>query len=83
MAKEVQRVKLSWWERLYIPTFLNGFKVTLSHFFSFKKSKVYEKKNQDNKFKTTLNYPEELWSVPEGFRGAPYLVSDQEDNTNA
>ena len=81
MAKEVQRVKLSWWERLYIPTFLNGFKVTLGHFFSFKKSKVYEEKNKDNKFKTTLNYPEELWTVPEGFRGAPYLVSDQEDNT--
>ena len=81
MAKEVQRVKLSWWERLYIPTFLNGFKVTLSHFFSFKKSKVYEEKNKDNKFKATLNYPEELWTVPEGFRGAPYLVSDQNDNT--
>ena len=60
MAKEVQRVKLSWWERLYIPTFLNGFEVTLGHFFSFKKSKVYEEKNKDNKFKTTLNYPEEL-----------------------
>ena len=49
MAKEVQRVKLSWWERLYIPTFLNGFKAH-SAFFSFKKSKVYEEKNKDNKF---------------------------------
>ena len=43
--------------------------------------KVYEEKNKDNKFKATLNYPEELWTVPEGFRGAPYLVSDQNDNT--
>ena len=81
MAKVVQRVKLSWLERLYIPALWNGFKVTLSHFFSWKKSKVYEAANKDNKFKTTLNYPEELWTVPKGFRGAPYLVSDQDGAT--
>ena len=81
MAKVVQRVKLSWLERLYIPALWNGFKVTLGHFFSWKKSKVYEAANKDNKFKTTLNYPEELWTVPKGFRGAPYLVSDQDGAT--
>ena len=81
MAKVVQRVKLSWLERLYIPALWNGFKVTLRHFFSWKKSKVYEAANKDNKFKTTLNYPEELWTVPKGFRGAPYLVSDQDGAT--
>ena len=81
MAKVVQRVKLSWLERLYIPASWNGFKVTLSHFFSWKKSKVYEAANKDNQFKTTLNYPEELWTVPKGFRGAPYLVSDQDGAT--
>ena len=74
MAIKVQRVKLSFWERLFIPTLWNGFKVTLSHFLSFKKSKVYEDKNKDNKFKATLSYPEELWAVPPGFRGAPYLA---------
>jgi len=81
MAIKVQRVKLSLWERLFIPTLWNGFKVTLSHFLSFKKSKVYEDKNKDNKFKATLSYPEELWAVPPGFRGAPYLVSDQDAAT--
>ena len=81
MAKVVQRVKLSWLERLYIPALWNGFKVTLRHFFSWKKSKVYEAANKDNQFKTTLNYPEELWTVPKGFRGAPYLVSDQDGAT--
>ena len=81
MAKVVQRVKLSWLERLYIPALWNGFKVTLGHFFSWKKSKVYEAANKDNQFKTTLNYPEELWTVPKGFRGAPYLVSDQDGAT--
>ena len=81
MAKVVQRVKLSWLERLYIPALWNGFKVTLGHFFSWKKSKVYEAANKDNQFKATLNYPEELWTVPKGFRGAPYLVSDQDGAT--
>jgi len=81
MAKVVQRKKLTWLERLYIPALWNGFKVTLGHFFSWKKSEVYGEANKDNKFKTTLNYPEELWTVPKGFRGAPYLVSDQDGAT--
>ena len=81
MAKIVQRPKLSLLERLFLPTLWNGFKVTLGHFLSWKKSSVYEDKNKDNQFKTTLSYPEELWTVPPGFRGAPYLVSDQNDAT--
>ena len=81
MAKKVQRVKLSLWERMFFPTLINGLKVTLGHFLSFKKSKVYKEKNKDNKFKATLDYPEELWTVPEGFRGAPYLVNDQDGST--
>src|SRR5258708_23272023 len=28
-----------------------------------------------------MQYPEEKWVVPEGYRGAPYLVKDQEGNT--
>jgi NADH-quinone oxidoreductase subunit I len=28
-----------------------------------------------------MQYPEEKWVVPEGYRGAPYLVRDQEGNT--
>ena len=37
MAIKVQRVKLSLWERLFIHTLWNGFKVTLGHFLSFNK----------------------------------------------
>ena len=54
------------WERLYLPAIIGGFKVTLRHFF---------------KKKVTMQYPEEKWVVPEGYRGAPYLVKDQEGNT--
>jgi NADH-quinone oxidoreductase subunit I len=59
----VKRRPLSFWERLYLPALLGGFKVTLRHFFGKK---------------VTMQYPEEKWVVPEGYRGAPYLVRDQE-----
>jgi NADH-quinone oxidoreductase subunit I len=62
----VKRTELKWWERLYIPAVLNGFRVTLRHFF---------------RRKVTMQYPEEKWVVPPGYRGAPYLVKDQEDRT--
>src|SRR5256885_1467528 len=62
----VKREKLNLWERLYLPAILGGLKVTLRHFF---------------KKKVTIQYPEEKWVVPEGYRGAPYLVRDQEGNT--
>jgi NADH-quinone oxidoreductase subunit I len=62
----VKRSKLTLWERLYLPAILGGFKVTLRHFFGKK---------------VTLQYPEEKWTVPPGYRGAPYLVRDQDGNT--
>ena len=62
----VERKKLSFWERLYLPALLSGFKVTLRHFFGKK---------------VTMQYPEQKWTVPEGYRGAPYLVKDQEGHT--
>ncbi len=67
----VERKKLNFWERLYIPAVIGGFKVTARHFIKsvFKRQPV------------TMQYPEERWVVPEGYRGAPYLVKDQEGNT--
>jgi NADH-quinone oxidoreductase subunit I len=62
----VKREKLNFWERLYLPAIIGGFKVSLRHFF---------------KKKVTMQYPEEKWVVPEGYRGAPYLVRDQEGRT--
>jgi NADH-quinone oxidoreductase subunit I len=62
----IKRKALTWWERLYIPAVLNGFRVTLRHFF---------------RRKVTMQYPEEKWVVPPGYRGAPYLVKDQEGRT--
>ena len=62
----VKRPPLNLAERLYLPAIWGGFKVTLRHFF---------------KKKVTMQYPEEKWVVPEGYRGAPYLVRDQDGNT--
>src|SRR6266542_3216289 len=62
----VKRKPLSWWERLYLPAIIGGLKVTLPHFF---------------RKKLTLQYPEDRWVVPEGYRGAPYLVKDQDGDT--
>jgi NADH-quinone oxidoreductase subunit I len=60
----VKRKELTWWERLYLPAIINGFRVTLRHFF---------------KKKVTMQYPEQKWVVPEGYRGAPYLVKDPDN----
>jgi NADH-quinone oxidoreductase subunit I len=62
----VKRKELSFWERMYLPAILGGFAVTLRHFF---------------KKKVTMQYPEEKWVVPPNYRGAPYLVKDQEGRT--
>lgn len=62
----IPRKKLGFLERLYLPAIWNGFKVTLLHFF---------------RKKVTMQYPEERWVVPDGYRGAPYLVKDQEGRT--
>src|SRR6266480_3759486 len=62
----VKREKLSLWERLYMPAILGGIRVTVRHFF---------------RKKITMQYPEQKWVVPEGYRGAPYLVKNQEGRT--
>ena len=62
----VKRTKLNFWERLYLPAVLAGFRITLRHFF---------------KKKVTMQYPEEKWTVPADYRGAPYLVKDPEGRT--
>ena len=62
----VNRKKLNFLERLYVPAIVGGFQITARHFFQKK---------------VTMQYPEERWVVPEGYRGAPYLVKDQDGRT--
>lgn len=66
----VKRAKLSWLERLYFPALIEGLRITWRHF-----SRTLFKKA------LTMEYPEQKWVVPAGYRGAPYLVKDTENNT--
>ncbi|MBI4027622.1 MAG: NADH-quinone oxidoreductase subunit I [Verrucomicrobia bacterium] len=70
MPLVVQRRELTLWEQLYFPALLAGFAITLRHFFMTLFG--------DRRKKVTLEYPEEKWPVPRGYRGAPTLVRDQE-----
>ena len=71
MAITVNRKKLTFWEKLYLPAIVGGLKVTMKHAYNtLFLGKV-----------VTMEYPEQKWTLPTGYRGAPYLVKDQDDNT--
>src|SRR5512138_3705194 len=72
----VKREKLTFWERLYLPALLGGFKVTASHLADtlFRGNNVAKQVSQGY-------YPEVPWTVGQNYRGAPYLVRDQEGKT--
>ena len=71
----VQRPKLAWHERWFISTLLKGLKITVGHgiktFLQIAGSKP----------KVTMEYPEQKWDehLPEHYRGAPALVTDEQD----
>ena len=72
-TKVVERKPLTAWERSYVPSILGGLGVTWKH---FKRTAPF----LGNK-PITMEYPEQKWVVPEGYRGAPYLVKDQDGAT--
>jgi NADH-quinone oxidoreductase subunit I len=71
MALIVKRPKLKWWEQLYLPGIAKGLAITLRHFIN----------NLFGKGGVTMQYPEERWNdhLPEHYRGAPALVTDEQD----
>ena len=71
MAIVVNRKKLTFWERLYLPVVIGGLKVTGRHLFRT----LFGGKA------VTMEYPEQKWTLPAGYRGAPYLVKDQDGDT--
>ena len=72
----VKREKLTFWERLYLPAILGGFKVTARHFLNSVLGGHNTAKEVGDGY-----YPEVPWTVGQGYRGAPYLVRDQEGKT--
>lgn len=69
MALVVQRPKLSFTEKLYLPAILAGLVITLKHMGRYLAGKT----------KVTMQYPEEKWDshLPSYYRGAPTLVHDE------
>lgn len=69
MALVIQRPKLTFAEKLYLPAIFSGLLITIRHL----KNLVL------GKTKVTMQYPEEKWdaSLPPYYRGAPTLVADE------
>jgi len=66
--KKVPRKELTFTEKLYIPAILSGMKTTFQHLVSAGGTK-----------KITMQYPEEKWDMPDGYRGVPVLVKDEDE----
>ena len=63
MAIVVERKRLSFWERLYLPQIISGLYITFKNIF---------------KPRVTLEYPDQSPVLPVGYRGAPTLVKDSQ-----
>ncbi len=72
----VNRKNLNFWERLYLPAIAGGFKVTAKHF----ANTLFKGRTAAGETAGGF-YPEKKWEVAPGYRGAPYLVKDQDGNT--
>jgi NADH-quinone oxidoreductase subunit I len=72
----VERRKPTLAERLYLPALANGFRITWRHF----KRTLFQGRTAAD---VTAGgyYPEVPWKVQPGYRGAPYLVRDQDGDT--
>lgn len=70
-VKTVERPKLNFGEKTYLVTIFKGLWITLKHFV----------KSLTGKTKVAMQYPEEKWDdhMPEHYRGAPALVTDEQD----
>ena len=71
MAIIVKRPKLTFGEKIYISSVFKGMMITLGHFW----------RSLFGKGTVTMQYPEEKWdeNLPEWYRGAPALVTDEQD----
>ena len=84
MAYYVDRnVKLTWWERTYIPEILRGMMITSRHFFRniFGFIPFFLGKKKDREI-FTVYYPEETVQFPIAYRGRPVLALNEDHLPN-
>jgi len=84
---QVSRPELRWSEKIYLPTIAAGMVITIKHLFRSVKLHLFPKHLKPNERgpmdmsatgMVTMQYPEEKWPMPDGYRGAPTLVRDEE-----
>ena len=61
---KVQRAELKWWEEFYLVQVIKGLLNTIQHFFK--------------RPGFTVQYPDQRWPLPPGYRGAPVLVTGED-----
>ncbi len=64
----VARPELRWYEKIYLPAIAAGMAITLKHLINRFLGRTH----------VTMQYPEEKHLMPDGYRGAPTLVKDEE-----
>jgi len=83
----VRRPTLTWYENLYLPAIVGGLIITARHFWRnvylmlFGRMKTREERtlmDMSASGLVTMQYPEEKWEMPDGYRGAPTLVKDED-----
>lgn len=82
----VSRPELKLHERLYFPAILGGLVITFKHLrrTAFQLAGLEKKEGPRSVLDMTasgmitMQYPEEKWPMPVGYRGAPALVKDEE-----
>ena len=84
MAYFVDRtVKMTWWERSYLPAIIKGMYITSRHFFinlfGFVPFFLGQKKEREI---FTLYYPEEMHDMPIAYRGRPVLAINENNLPN-
>ena len=69
MAYVVPRPNLTWKEKIYLPSIVSGLAITFKHIRRMLTGQTH----------VVMQYPEEKWdvSMPEHYRGAPTLVTDE------
>ncbi|MEM6823142.1 MAG: NADH-quinone oxidoreductase subunit I [Verrucomicrobiota bacterium] len=80
----VRRPELKVHEKLYFPAIFGGLALTFKHLLRTFLQLIFARKKKERSIldmsengMMTMQYPEEKWIFPDGYRGAPTLVKDE------
>jgi NADH-quinone oxidoreductase subunit I len=81
----LKRPKLSIFDHLYLPAIVTGLAITFKHLRKTLRKLIFKTElanptlmDMTSHGMVTMQYPEEKWHYPEGYRGAPTLVRDED-----